>query len=187
MSGANAEELAAKAADAVRRVLVEAEERAAEIIRDAEAQAASVRQQAEADAARIRERAESDARGQIEAAKRALDELGGTLVAAASAAIPGSEESPHETDPEPEPQAPSEPPSAPEAHVSPPAPGTEEPTPEEAVPSVGNGDDAAERLVAMKLAVDGKDSAAIETELTERFGPADRSVLLEEVLSRLAR
>jgi hypothetical protein len=187
VSGANPEELAAKAADEVRRVLVEAEERAAEIIRDAEAQAASVRQQAEADAARIRERGEADARGQIEAAKRALDELGGTLVAAASAAIPGSEESPEKTEPELEPEVPAEPPSAPEAPVSPPASVSEEPGPEEAAPSVGNGNDAAERLVAMKLAVDGKDSAAIEAELTERFGPADRSVLLEEVLSRLAR
>jgi hypothetical protein len=186
VSGANAEELAAKAADEVRRVLLEAEERAAEIIRDAEAQAASVRQQADADGARIRERAEADARGQIEAAKRALDELGGTLVAAASAAIPTSEESPQETEPQPEPP-PSEPPSAPEAPVSPPTPAPGEPAPEEAAPSIGNGDDAAERLVAMKLAVDGKDSAAIEAELTERFGPADRSVLLEEVLSRLAR
>lgn len=185
VSGANAEELAAKAADEVRRVIVEAEERAAEIIRDAETQAASVRQQAEADAARIRERGEADARGQIEAAKRALDELGGTLVAAASAAVPGSEESPEETEAEPE--LPAEPPSAPEAPVSPPAPAPEEPAPEKAAPSVGNGDDAAERLVAMKLAVEGKDPAAIEAELIERFGPADRSVLLEEVLSRLAR
>jgi hypothetical protein len=166
VSEGNAEELAAKAAEAVRRVIADAEERAAEVIRDAEAQAASVRQQAEADATRIRERAEADARGQIEAAKRALDELGGTLAAAASAAVPGSEEGPEKTDPEPEP---------------------EEPAPEDAAPVVGNGDDAAERLVAMKLAVEGKDPPAIEAELTERFGPADRSVLLEEVLSRRAR
>ncbi len=163
-------------------MVAEAEERAAEVIRDAEAQAASSRQRAEAEAARIRERAEADARGQIEAAKRALDELGGTLAAAASAAIPGSEE----TEPEPKPESPPEPPSAPEAPVSHPAPAPEDPAPEDTAPQVGNGDDAAERLVAMKLAVDGKDSAAIEAELAERFGPADRSVLLEEVLSRLA-
>ncbi len=31
----------------------------------------------------------------------------------------------------------------------------------------------------MKLAVDGKDPAAIEAELIERFGPGDRSALLE--------
>ena len=72
-------------------IVAEAEDRAAEIIRDADAKAASIREQAEAEAAQIRERGESDARAQIEAAKRALDELGGTLVAAASEAIPKAE------------------------------------------------------------------------------------------------
>src|SRR3954447_9411292 len=85
------DELAAKAADAVRQIVAEAEERAAEIIRDAEAKAASVREQAEAEAAQIKDRGEADARAQIEAAKRALDELGGTLVAAATEGIPKSE------------------------------------------------------------------------------------------------
>jgi hypothetical protein len=41
--------------------------------------------------------------------------------------------------------------------------------------------------VAMKLAVDGKDPAAIEAELIEKFGPGDRTELLKEVLSRLPR
>ena len=80
MSGA--EELAASAADAVRRVVSEAESRAEEIVREAEAEAGRIREKAEAEAKSIRERAEADARGQIEAAKRALDELGGTLAAA---------------------------------------------------------------------------------------------------------
>ena len=117
--------------------------------------------------------ARADARAQIEAAKRALDELGGTLVAAASEAIPKAET------PEPEPEPPSrspsprpESPGAPEAPISPPP---------------GNGDDAAERLVAMKLAVEGRDRAAIEAELSERFGASDRSALLDDVLSRAAR
>src|SRR5829696_743647 len=168
-AGYQADDLAAKAAEAVRSVIANAEDRAAEIVRDAEAKAASVREQAEA-----------DARAQIEAAKRALDELGGTLVAAATEAIPKSEtpdpdaepepqpEPGPEPDPEPEPAAPepeqpAESPGAPEAPVSPPA---------------ENGGDAAERLVAMKLAVEGKDPAAIEAELIERFGPGDRSALL---------
>ena len=159
----------------VKQVIAEAESRAAEIIRDAEAKAASIREQAEAEAVQIRERAEADARGQIEAAKRALDELGGTLVAAASEAVPiaGTPEPERESAPEPEPE---------------PAPVPEAPgAPETVSPPTRNGEDAAERLVAMKLAVDGKDPAAIEAELADRFGPADRSVLLEEVLSRLAR
>ena len=52
------DELAARAADAVRQVVAEAEERATEIIRDAEAKAASIREQAEAEAAQTKERGE---------------------------------------------------------------------------------------------------------------------------------
>ena len=174
-TGQHADDLAAKAAEAVRDVLAEAESRAAEIVRDAEARAARVREQAEAEAAQIRQRGEADARAQIEAAKRALDELGGTLVAAASEAIPKAETAEPEPEPQPEPELEPEPetesPGAPEAPVSPPA---------------GNGDDAAERLVAMKLAVEGRDRVAIEAELSDRFGPRDRSALLDDVLSRVA-
>jgi hypothetical protein len=186
----NVEELAAQAAEAVRRALSDAESKAADIVRDAEAKAASIREQAEAEAAQIRDRAESDARAQIEAAKRALDELGGSLAAAVSSATPRAESEPQETEteqppdpPEPEPEQPPESPGAPEAPVSPPA---DQPEPEQTAGTAQNGD-AAERLVAMKLAVDGKDSAAIEAELTEKFGARDRSELLKEVLSRLPR
>ncbi len=179
-SGGQSDDLAAKVADAVRGIVAEAEDRAAEIVRDADAKAAGIREQAEAEAKRIRERAEADARGQIEAAKRALDELGGTLVAAASEAIPKAETAEPETEPTPEPETepdpkpeqPAEQPGSPETPVSPPP---------------ANGDDAAERLVAMKLAVDGRDRAAIEAELSERFGASDRSALLDDVLSRVAR
>jgi hypothetical protein len=171
-SGQHVDELAAQAADAVRRIVAEAEERGAEIIRDAEARAASLREQAEAEAAQIRQRAEADARGQIEAAKRALDELGGTLVAAATEALPQAETEPQPTETEEE--------IEPGPHPDPEPEPTE---PEEA----GNGGDAAERLVAMKLAVEGKDPAAIEAELIERFGPGDRSALLRDVISRAER
>ncbi|HKH41622.1 MAG TPA: hypothetical protein VKA41_07170 [Solirubrobacterales bacterium] len=196
-AGRDPDQLAAQAADAVRQVIANAESRAAEIIRDAEAKAASVREQAEAEASQIRTRAESDARGQIEAAKRALDELGGTLVAAASSALPKAESEPQPTEteeeqppgphPDPEPateQEPAESPGAPEAPVSPPA---EEPEPEQAASAVGNGDDAAERLLAMKMAVDGKDQTAIEAELTEKFGARNRTELVADVLSRVPR
>ena len=175
-SGQHADDLAAKAAEAVRRIVAEAEDNATEIVRDAEARAVSIREQAEVEAKQIRQRAEADARGQIEAAKRALDELGGTLVAAATEAIPKAETQEPEPEPEPAPEPPAEPEpepvAEPEAPVSPPA---------------GNGGDAAERLVAMKLAVEGKDPAEIEAELTEKFGPGDRSALLRDVVSRVAR
>jgi hypothetical protein len=166
--GQHADELAAQAAEAVRRVVAEAEERAAEILREAEGEALKIRERAEAEASQIRERAEADA----------LDELGGTLVAAASEAIPKADtpepESQPEPAPEPEPELDPEPkaPGAPEAPISPPA---------------ANGRDAAERLVAMKLAVEGKDPAAIEAELIEKFGPGDRSELLRDVVSRATR
>jgi len=186
------EELAGRAAETVRRVIAEADERAAEIVREAEGEATRIRERAEAEAARIRERAEADARGQIEAAKRALDELGGTLVAAATEAIPGAESERQEDEeapapdpePEPEPEAPTESPGAPEAPISPPA--EESPTVESPA-EAPNGDDAAERLLALKLAVDGKDPAAIEAELIERFGPGDRSALLRDVVDRAGR
>lgn len=174
-SGQHADDLAAKAVEAVRRVVAEAEDRATQIVRDAEARAGSIRDQAEAEAKQIRERAEADARGQIEAAKRALDELGGTLVAAATEAIPKAETPEPEPEPAPEPEPEldpePEPPAAPEAPASPPA---------------ANGGNAAERLVAMKLAVDGKDRAVIEAELNQKFGAADRAALLDDVLSRAA-
>jgi hypothetical protein len=187
-SGQHADELAAQAADAVRKILADAEARAAQIVSDAEAQAGEIRSGAEVEAGQIRERGEADARGQIEAAKRALDELGGTLVAAASEALPASEAPPAEPErsepepqPEPEPEALAESPGAPEAPVSPPAASDGE------APGDANGDEAAARLVAMKLAVDGVDPAAIEAELIERFGPGDRSALLRDVISRVGR
>ncbi len=168
-AGQHVDDLAARAAEAIRSVVGEAEDRAAEILREAESEAASIRERATADAARIRERAEADARGQIEAAKRALDELGGTLVAAATEAIPKAET------PEPEPAPAPEPEPEPEPELDP-----------AKAPAAGNGDDAAERLVAMKLAVEGKDPSAIEAELIEKFGPGDRSTLLREVITRAA-
>lgn len=188
-----AEELAEQVADAVRRAVADAGKRAEEIVMEAEAEAKQIRTKAEAEAAQIRERAEADARGQIDAARKALDELGGSLAAAVEAAIPKdpTSETPEpepepepEPIPEPEPERPAESPGAPEAPVTPPAP---EQSTVERTSSGGNGDDAAERLVAMKLAVDGKDRAKIEAELTAKFGAADRSALLDDVLSRLPR
>jgi vacuolar-type H+-ATPase subunit H len=184
------EELAAQAAEAVRRAVIGATERAEQVVREAEAEAARIRERAESEAAQIRERAEQDARDQIEAARRALDELGGSLAPAVSAATPGAPQAETEPEPtpepapEPEPVQPAESPGAPEAPVSPPAPEPEQPTVETSE-SAGNGDDAAVRLVAMKLAVEGKDPAAMEAELVEKFGPGDRSTLLREVLARV--
>jgi outer membrane biosynthesis protein TonB len=161
----HADELAAQAADAVRRVVTDAETRAAEIVREAET-----------DAARIRDRAEADARERIEGARRALDELRGRLEQAPATPAAETPEPEPAPEPEPEPAPETEPPGAPEAPTSPPA--------EQPSESRPNGDDAAARLVAMKLAVDGRGREEIEAELTERFGAGDRSALLDDVLAR---
>ena len=174
MPDSNSDQLAQRAADAVRQAIAEAESRAKSVVEDARAEAARIRERAEAEAREVREKAEADARAQIESAKRALDEVGGSLAAAVSEALPSRAESP----------------SAPEAAPSPPAPEAPEPAPEAEQPapdSQPNGGDAAERLVAMKLAVEGKDPAAIESELIEKFGPGDRAALLHEVVDRVSR
>jgi hypothetical protein len=151
-----AEELAAQAAEAVRRTVAEAEAKAEEIVREAEVEAK-----------RIRDEAEAEARERIDRARRALSELAGETPAP-------------EPDPEPAPQP--QPTPAPEPAPDPAPQPQEHPT-----PGGVNGDDAAARLVAMKLAVDGKGREAIEAELTERFGPGDRSALLDDVLARAGR
>jgi hypothetical protein len=57
----------------------------------------------------------------------------------------------------------------------------------QAASAATNGEDTAERLVAMKLAVEGEDPVAIEATLVEKFGPGDRSALLKDVLARARR
>ena len=51
----------------------------------------------------------------------------------------------------------------------------------------GNGDDAAARLTAMKLALDGSSRDEIEAELESKFGSGDRGALLDDVLARAGK
>jgi vacuolar-type H+-ATPase subunit H len=171
--GNRAEELAGKAAEAVRRTVAEAEAKAEQIVRDAEAEAKRIRDEVQADAKRIRDQAEAEARERIDSASKALEELRGKLAAVGSAPSPAAESQPAVSEPEPvraEPEVPTAPPTETQ-----PATGS------------GNGDDAAARLVAMKLAVDGRGRDEIEAELTQRFGAGDRSGLLDDVLARARR
>jgi vacuolar-type H+-ATPase subunit H len=163
--GNQAEELAAQAAEAVRRTVAEAEARAERIVSDAEAEAK-----------RIRDRAEAEAHERIDSASKALEELRAKLAAVGNAPTSSAPESqPAVSEPEPEPLR-----AEPEVPTSAPT----EPHP---AAGSGNGDDAAARLVAMKLAVEGKGREEIDAELTERFGPGDRSGLLDDVLTRAGR
>src|SRR6266508_1747010 len=153
--GSPSEELAARAAEAVRRVVAEAEAKAEQIVRDAEIEAK-----------RIRDEAEAEARERIERARRALSELAGETPA------PDQHPAP---EPQPQPAPPANPAPAPEPRL------------QESGSGEANGDDAAARLVAMKLAIDGRGREEIEAELTQKFGPSDRSALLDDVLFRAGR
>jgi hypothetical protein len=163
-----AEELAAQAAETIRSTFAEAEAKAERIISDAEAEAK-----------RILDQAEAEARERIDSATRALEELRSKLAEVGSApasSAPASEPATNQpAAPEPEP-----------LRAEPEVP-TTAPTETHPAPESGNGDDAAARLVAMKLAVDGKGREEIEAELTQRFGPGDRSALLDDVLARAGR
>jgi hypothetical protein len=161
--GSHAEELAAQAAEAVRRAVAEAEARAEQIVSEAEAEAK-----------RIRDGAEAEARERIERARRALSEL-------------ARETPPLRPDPEPEPSPRPDPVPEPAPEPQPEPVPNPDPVPPEPTAGGDNGDDAAARLVAMKLAVEGKGRDEIEAELSQKFGPGDRSGLLDDVLSRARR
>jgi hypothetical protein len=170
-----AEDLAAQAAETIRSTLAEAEAMAERIISDAEAEAK-----------RILDQAEAEARERIDSATKALEELRSKLAEVGNA--PTS--SPSETEPAASQPAASQPAASepePEPLRAEPEVPTTPPTEPHPAARSGNGDDAAARLVAMKLAVDGKGREEIEAELTQRFGPGDRSALLDDVLARAGR
>ena len=54
------------------------------------------------------------------------------------------------------------------------------------VPSASNGGDDSQRLVAMKMALDGSGREQIAAELDAKFGASDRAALLD-VLARAGR
>jgi hypothetical protein len=90
-------------------------------------------------------------------------------------------------DPVPEPTPPEPAPPAP----TPPTPDPTPPAPDPAPPTTtSNGaatGDAAVRLLAMKLALDGGGRDEIASALETKFGAADRGALLDDVLARAGR
>jgi regulator of protease activity HflC (stomatin/prohibitin superfamily) len=137
-----------------------AAERVREVIAEAERRAERIVAEAEAEAARIRERAQAEA-----------------------AATPPS---PAAETPDPQPPSPTPDPPVPRPDPTPPS----EPIPEPPVQVAGDngsGDDAGARLLAMKLALEGKGRGEIASELESRFGAADRGSLLDDVLARAGR
>ena len=166
----NAEKLAQQAGDRVREVIAEAERQAAEIV-----------ERAEQEASRIRERAEAEAREKLERARRALSEL------------VGETPDPRPPEPTPEPPTPRPDPTPPPEPMPEPPTATEPEPPSAAdgaagIPSSSNGgDDSAARLVAMKMALDGREREQIAAELDSKFGASNRAALLDDVLARAGR
>jgi hypothetical protein len=160
----SAEDLAKQAAERVREVVSEAERRAEEIVQAAKNEAAEIKQRAEAEARETREK--------LERARQALSDL--------------TAETPEPPVPGPDPTPPGPDPQPPTPSPDPGPPGPPDPGPQISAGNSSGGDDAAARLVAMKLAVDGRGRDEIQRELEERFGGADPS-LIDDVLARAGK
>jgi hypothetical protein len=158
----SAEDLAKEAAERVREIVAEAERRAEQILRDAET-----------DAAEIRQRADREAREKFENVRNAIADL--------------AAETPEPPVPGPDPTPPTPDPVPPTPAPEPGPPGAPEPGPQLGGGNSSGGGDAAPRLVAMKLAVDGKGPEEIAYELDTKFGVEDRAALIDEVLARAGK
>lgn len=174
----------------VREALTQAETRAKEIVAEAEAEAR-----------RIRERAETEAEQRLGQVRQALAGLEGVVGTAKPEAEvePGPVPVPEPTPPaipeptppvEPEPTPPAEPePLPPEPEIEPPAP----PAPDREPPAMVNGsgsrsdDKTAARIVATKMALDGKSREEIGSHLSAAYDLADPDKLLDDVLARAKR
>ena len=180
----DAEQFVHDFADRVRKMLTEAEERAAEIVRDAEV-----------DAKRIREQAETESRdGSPRRARRSpscrassgsTDEVEPGPVTVPEPEPPRSR-SPSRRVPEP---TPPEPPPEPEPAVVPePTPPPDEGTPPSADGAPAKSDDVGgARLVALNMALDGASREEIEAKLAEDYALADSAKLVDEVLAVAAK
>ena len=142
----------------------------------AEKGATEIVRRAEAEAQRIRAEAEAAASRRLEEVQKALDDLQGRLSGAAGSGVtPGPVKGP-------------EPESAPAQAATPePEPEPAPPRDETPEPANGGGDgqEAAARLVAMKLALDGTAREEARRQLATDYDLADLDALLEDVYSRV--
>jgi outer membrane biosynthesis protein TonB len=201
MDAKKTQELVDQVADSVRQAIDEAQDQATQILSDAQAQGEKVRAEAErlrAEAERIRADAEAEASRRLDEVQSALADLRGRLS--------GEVEPGPVTVPEPEPPATPEPTPepAPEPMPEPVPEPMPEPTPEPTPPpeveqtaepaaSVNgdedgaSADDAAARLVAMKLALDGTSREAAKEQLASEYEVADLDGLLDDVYSKTGK
>jgi len=216
VSEGESENLVAAISDRVREALLEAEQRgnefvaeaerrAGEIVAEAQARAERIIDDAEGKAERTIELAEVQARERVERARKALDDLGVALGSEKPAAEPepegaGSDPMPEEA-PEPAADAGSDPSDIAEEEPEPaPEPETvaaDKPSTDELIAQLrggaeakpapqNKGGDAAARLVAMNMALDGASRDEVDKHLAEGYEVADRQALLDEVFSRVS-
>jgi len=124
--------------------------------------------------------------GQVEALRASLETVAETPAPPTPAPDPGPP-TPPDPDPAPTPPPVPEPTPPPIPEPTPPVEPEPTPPPEISAPKTGSGDDSTARLVAMKLAVDGRSREEIAAELDTKFGPADRAAVLDDVLARAGR
>src|SRR4051794_31240390 len=185
----DAKKLVDQVAQSVRETIDEAQQQADEIVKEAEAQAKRVREEADrlrGEAERIRADAEADARRRLDEVQTALKDLQGRLSGRPSGEVdPGPVTVPEPT-PAPVPEPTPEP--VPEPTPEPPPEPTPEPVPEPTPPvetpaaadtahangnAAGGDSDAAARLVAMKLALDGTSRDDAREQLAAEYEVAD--------------
>jgi hypothetical protein len=193
----DAEELVRRAGETVRAVLDDAQRRAEETLREAKEQAERVRAEAEEAADRIRAEAEAQAQKRVEEVRSALDQLQGRFTGdgGPDRDAPTSEVEPGPvTIPEPEPATPPEPMPEPEPEPTPaPTPEPSPPPGETDRPAADGdggkrqGDEAAARLVAMKLALDGTPREEAGELLAADYDLAELDDLLDEIYAKAGK
>jgi hypothetical protein len=211
MPSQDAESLATQAAERVREAIEAAETQAREIVARAEREAEQVRSRAETEA---RERVER-AQEAVDRLLRQADELRNAVSSLGSevagdggarsetpapeidptpATVPEPEPArePEPTPPTtPEPEPPAEPEPQPPEIPEPSPPGGDSPSTEQLIEQLKAAgpkpDEGAARLVAMKLALDGRSRDEVERHLAEHYELADSGSLLDDVYSRVGR
>jgi hypothetical protein len=200
VANGESEKLVEAVTDRVRAALAEAERRAEEItdeatrraeaiVAEAEGRAKEIEADAEARAAKTVALSEDQARDRIERARKALDELGVVLGSQPLASDP--EERSEDLEPGSDPLEPEPPDPAPEP--------TAKPSTEELIAQLkgaegsegsaggGGGDEAAARLVAMNMALDGASREDVAKRMADEFGLSNPDPLLDSVFERAGR
>jgi outer membrane biosynthesis protein TonB len=162
--------------------------RVRELLQGAEEQAKKVMEDAEAEVKRIRESAAEQGHRLIEDARKALDDLEGRLEpgeAPAPPKPPAGAPPPPPVPPKPEPEKAPEPDQ--EEPEPLPVPEAVTADPEPAKTSAGGGDEAAARLVAMKLALDGTSRDDVRAKLEADYSVVDMDGLLDDVFAKAGK